>query len=134
MATQASTAQSLLASGSGEDSRSREIDTPASDGKIEQNYSKKRVGEGDVQLDQAKLAEAIQEEKKRKLRGDNTEDRFGKKRKETGSHDVTEEELGTFIFPLFPVGIVPDLFFSEAYRMNRRMTEDPMANYVDTDI
>jgi pre-mRNA-processing factor SLU7 len=29
------------------------------------------------------------------------------------SHDVTEEEL-------------------EAYRMNRRLTEDPMANYVDS--
>lgn len=24
--------------------------------------------------------------------------------------------------------------FAEAYRMNRRMTDDPMANYVDTDL
>jgi len=46
------------------------------------------------------------------------DDRSSKKQKsglETGSHEVTEEEL-------------------EAYRMNRRMTEDPMANYVDAEL
>ncbi|KAF9454033.1 hypothetical protein P691DRAFT_798946 [Macrolepiota fuliginosa MF-IS2] len=82
--------------------------------KVEQNYSKKRVGEGDVKLDKDRLAYALAEEKKRKGRADD-EDRYGKRRKgvlETGTHDVTEEQL-------------------EAYRMNRRMAEDPMANYVD---
>jgi len=85
--------------------------------KIEQNYSKKRVGEGDVKLDKERLAQAMDEERKRKMRGEDDDERLGKKRKnalERGSHDVTEEEL-------------------EAYRMNRRMTEDPMANYIDTE-
>lgn len=71
------------------DSESRE--------KIEQNYSKKRVGEGDVKIDNDRLAKALQEEKKRKTRGDDDGDRYGKKKKgvpESGSHDVTEEELG----------------------------------------
>jgi len=83
--------------------------------KVEQNYSKKRVGEGDVKLDKEALEQALSEEKKRKLGGDDDE-RSGKKRKnvlQTSSHDVTEEEL-------------------EAYRMNRRMMDDPMANYVDS--
>ncbi|KAJ7859740.1 hypothetical protein B0H13DRAFT_1639942, partial [Mycena leptocephala] len=81
--------------------------------RVEQNYSKKRVGEGDVRLDDERLSRALHEEKKRKAaRGEEDDDRLGKKRKNAGgSHDVTEEEL-------------------EAYRMSRRMTEDPMANYV----
>ncbi|KII92763.1 hypothetical protein PLICRDRAFT_484383 [Plicaturopsis crispa FD-325 SS-3] len=92
-------------------------DEPEERERVEQNFSKKRVGEGDVQLDKERLARAINEEKKRKMRGEDDGDRFTKKQKggETkGSHDVTEEEL-------------------EAYRMGRRMTEDPMANYVDTE-
>ncbi|KAF8236574.1 hypothetical protein L208DRAFT_1421968 [Tricholoma matsutake] len=115
-AAEASTAQSLLApitsADSNEvknDSREKLVD------KVDQNYSKKRVGEGDVKLDEERLAQAISEEKKRKFRGDGDDDNMGKKRKNVqqgGSHDVTEEEL-------------------EAYRMGRRMAEDPMANYVD---
>lgn len=64
--------------------------------RIDQNYSKKRVGEGDVSLDKDRLAEAISEEKKRKVRGDKDDDRSSKKIKglQSGSHDVTEEELG----------------------------------------
>lgn len=68
--------------------------------KVEQNYSKNRVGEGDVKLDKERLAQALSEEKKRKKRGEDGEDRVGKKQKsalEGGSHDVTEEELGTFL-------------------------------------
>ncbi|KAK7005748.1 Pre-mRNA-splicing factor SLU7, partial [Favolaschia claudopus] len=121
-AASASSAHNLLASGSGskpEPSRSL-AETAAATSRdtserVEQNYSKKRVGEGDVRLDEERLARALQEEKKRKARGDDEDDRLGKKRKNAGgSHDVTEEEL-------------------EAYRMSRRMTEDPMANYVDKD-
>lgn len=64
--------------------------------KVEQNYSKTRVGEGDVRLDQDRLAQALADEKKRKGTGDDGE-RQGKKRKggfETSTHEVTEEELG----------------------------------------
>lgn len=70
--------------------------TPPPREEIVQNYSKKRVGEGDVKLDKERLAQAIGEEKKRKTAGQDGDDRAGKKRKNTevGSHDVTEEELG----------------------------------------
>ncbi|KAI0675312.1 pre-mRNA-splicing factor SLU7 [Trametes maxima] len=80
--------------------------------KAEELFSKRRLGEGDLSLDKDKLSQAINEERKRKARGDD-DDRFGKKQK--SSYEVSEEEL-------------------EAYRMNRRMTEDPMANYVDTEL
>ncbi|KAJ7703023.1 Pre-mRNA splicing Prp18-interacting factor-domain-containing protein [Mycena rosella] len=120
-AAQASSAQNLLSSvsGSGQPEPARPLaeTTTAREQtseRVEQNYSKKRVGEGDVRLDDDRLARALNEEKKRKARGEDEDDRSGKKRKNAGgSHDVTEEEL-------------------EAYRMSRRMTEDPMANYVDT--
>ncbi|KAM5531573.1 hypothetical protein V8D89_014742 [Ganoderma adspersum] len=85
--------------------------------KAEELFSKKRLGEGDLSLDEGKLAKALNEERKRKARGDDDDDdRFGKKQRGgTGqSYEVSEEEL-------------------EAYRMNRRMTDDPMANYVDTE-
>jgi len=94
-ATQASTAQALLASSSKAQSeppdQSNEVRA-----RIEQNYSKKRVGEGEVPLDKGRLAEAISEEKKRKARGDKDDDRFSKKMKglQSSSHDVTEEEFG----------------------------------------
>ncbi|KDQ57836.1 hypothetical protein JAAARDRAFT_178355 [Jaapia argillacea MUCL 33604] len=83
-------------------------------------FSKERLGEGEVKLDESRLAKAISEERKRKMMrgeddGDEDEGRGGKKKKAGGTYEVTEEEL-------------------EAYRMTRRMTEDPMANYVDTDV
>ncbi|KAF9222592.1 hypothetical protein BS17DRAFT_783097 [Gyrodon lividus] len=114
-ATHASTAQALLATSS-KSTSSQEGRTEEPRGHIELNYSKKRVGEGDVALDKERLAEAMNEEKKRKTWGGDDEDRFSKKKKGLGggSHDVTEEEL-------------------EAYRLSRRNTEDPMANYVDTE-
>lgn len=61
--------------------------------------SKWKLGEGDVELDKEKLAEAIKEEKKRKQRGedDDSEDRGRKKKYNSvagDSYDVTEEELG----------------------------------------
>ncbi|KAH7913672.1 Pre-mRNA splicing Prp18-interacting factor-domain-containing protein, partial [Hygrophoropsis aurantiaca] len=113
-ATRASSAQHLLASSSQVETQPPKDDKPRE--RVEQNYSKKRVGEGDVTLDKERLAAAVSEEKKRKGRGGDDEDRFSKKKKglESSSHDVTEEEL-------------------EAYRMNRRNTEDPMANYVDNE-
>ncbi|KAJ7072161.1 Pre-mRNA splicing Prp18-interacting factor-domain-containing protein [Mycena amicta] len=116
-AAQASSAQNLLASSSSVAHSApplremKETSEPS-----EQNFGKKRIGEGDVQLDEERLARALKEEKKRKA-GEEEEDRAGKKRKGVASstHEVTEEEL-------------------EAYRMTRRMTEDPMANYVDTEV
>lgn len=82
--------------------------------KAESLFSKKRLGEGDLELDDKRLAEAIKAERKRK--GHGGEDEFewgtGKKRKAGDTHEVTEEEM-------------------EAYRMTKRFTEDPMANYVD---
>lgn len=64
---------------------------------MEQNYSKIRIGEGDVKIDQDRLQQAIQEEKKRKANAQNEDERSTKKQKggfEVGSHDVTQEELG----------------------------------------
>ncbi|KAJ3762831.1 Pre-mRNA splicing Prp18-interacting factor-domain-containing protein [Lentinula raphanica] len=118
-ATEASNAQNMLSAPS--EPAIPSIETPSSKTetpheRVEQNFSKKRVGEGEVKLDKDRLAQALKEERKR-ARGDDEDDRLGKKQKgaASGSHDVTEEEL-------------------EAYRMRRRITEDPMANYVDNDV
>ncbi|KZT08346.1 pre-mRNA-splicing factor SLU7 [Laetiporus sulphureus 93-53] len=122
-AAQASSAQRLLASSLSSSTISEQPPAPNDAAeerkkKAEELYSKKRLGEGEVALNNERLAQAIQEEKKRKARGEDadTDERFGKRQKggQSGSSEVTQEEL-------------------EAYRMNRRMTEDPMANYVDTD-
>jgi len=87
----------------------------------EQTFSKKRLGEGDLQLDQKRLNAALKEEKKRKGGdgdGDEEDWQRDKRRKYNsfagnGSTEVTEEEL-------------------EAYRMARvGNSEDPMANYRD---
>lgn len=116
-AAKASSAQHLLASASNTGPSSsatiEKVSKPSTDAlgnedsrsRLEQNFSKKRVGEGDVKLDNARLAKAIDEEKKRKMRGEEDDDRFTKKKKgapESGSHDVTEEELGTFSFSFMP--------------------------------
>lgn len=81
--------------------------------RVEQNFSKKRVGEGDIRIDKDRLAQAMQEEKKRKMRGEDDDERSGKKRKngpESGSHDVTEEELGTWFVGRLR-GHVSEFFF-----------------------
>ncbi|KAI0785662.1 pre-mRNA-splicing factor SLU7 [Abortiporus biennis] len=84
--------------------------------KAEELFSKRRLGEGDLNIDESKLAAALRDEKDKKRKARDDEDPWGNKRKKAGGtekhQEVTEEEL-------------------EAYRMNRRMTEDPMANYVD---
>lgn len=103
--------------------------------KAEALFSKRRLGEGEVKIDESRLADAIREERERKRKGKGLDDdldderggRGGKRMKGDrgdkgdkdtkggkgkGGYEVTEEEL-------------------EAYRMNRRMVEDPMANYVD---
>lgn len=134
-AAQASSAQQLLASSSTQPSQQK-IDTEDSAERVErvdQNYSKKRIGEGDVKLDQDLLAQSVLDEKKRKSGGmKDGDDRSSKKQKSgLGSHEVTEEELGTFLLVLF---VTYSHIIAEAYRMNRRMTEDPMANYVDVDL
>ena len=100
-AAQASSAQQLLASSSAQPSQQK-IDTEESAERVEridQNYSKKRIGEGDVKLDQDRLAQFVLDEKKRKSGGmKDGDERTSKKQKSglgTGSHEVTEEELGT---------------------------------------
>ena len=71
--------------------------------RVDQNYSKKRIGEGEVKLDRDLLAQSVLEEKKRKSGGG--DDRSTSKKQKsglgTGSHEVTEEELGTFLLFLF---------------------------------
>lgn len=101
--------------------------------KAEELFSKARLGEGEIVLDKDRLAEAISDERKRKGRGEDGDDRFGKRQKgsQGGSHEVTQEELGEWVLFLEWFCILTTT--AEAYRMNRRMTEDPMANYKDTD-
>ena len=55
-------------------------------------FGKERVGEGEVQLDEERLAQALKKEKKRKARDDET--RSGKRAKGDESYEVTEEQLG----------------------------------------
>ena len=136
-AAQASSAQQLLASSSTQpfEQKIEAEDSAERVERVDQNYSKKRVGEGEIKLDRDLLAQSVLEEKKRKSGGG--EDRSSKKQKSglgTGSHDVTEEELGTSLLCLFSANYCSHIFFTEAYRMNRRMTEDPMANYVDEEL
>ena len=66
--------------------------------------SKWKLGEGDLQLDEKRLADALQAEKKRKAQDGDDESGWGKKKKYnsalTGgdqSFEVTEEELGTYM-------------------------------------
>lgn len=118
-AAHASSAQALLASVPHKDASppvQEEQEEEEAPRDIRQNFSKNRVGDGEVELDKSRLDEALRAERKRKKGVYDEDDRSGKKKKgvESSSHDVTEEEL-------------------EAYRMTRRMTEDPMANYVDPD-
>ena len=116
-ATQASSAQHLLASSStvGEYKKSGTEETQPEKvpEKVEQNYSKKRIGEGDVKLDRDRLAQAVLEERKRKTRGGkDDDDRSSKKQKgvlESGSHDVTEEELGMGL--LYSLADITDILF-----------------------
>lgn len=63
-----------------------------------ENGDGKKSGKGAGKLDQGKIAEAMNEDRKRKARGDDGTDRFGKKSKgeghETQNFDVSEEQLG----------------------------------------
>ncbi|KAI0728130.1 pre-mRNA-splicing factor SLU7 [Fomitopsis betulina] len=122
-AAQASSAKHLLASALETEGSPPPESAPRATGttedrkkKAEELFSKKRLGEGELSLDKDRLAQALQEEKKRKARSGDDDDRTGKRQKGPGgSYEVSQEEL-------------------EAYRMNRRMTDDPMASYVDTEV
>lgn len=121
-ATQASSAQSMLLSASapaddapttakslveqhrerlGEEGLETRNEKPA-DNKL--GVGKRTLGEGDIRLDDAKLAEAIREERKRKDRMDDDDDRRRRKKynsslsggKGMDSTEVTEEDLGMF--------------------------------------
>lgn len=61
--------------------------------RAEQRFGKARLGDVDVALDEAKLAEAIRNEKKRKAAGEDEDEGRGRKKK-NNSYEVTEEELG----------------------------------------
>jgi pre-mRNA-processing factor SLU7 len=96
--------------------------------------SKKRLGEGDLNLDKDKLAQALNAEKKRKAVGEDDDDRWGGKRRKYGregtNKDVTEEELGKYLPVTLDIGLLTQDV--EAYRMSRRAgLEDPMFNYKD---
>jgi pre-mRNA-processing factor SLU7 len=78
--------------------RDRDRDEPSS-------LAKKHLGEGDLQLDKVKLAEAIKAEREKKRKGwkaDEVDEPSGKRKKyndsfSSGNHEVTEEELGASI-------------------------------------
>lgn len=106
-AARASSAQQLLASSSSApeppvptESSSKAVDVGSAEDrkkKAEELFSKKRLGEGELKLDEKKLLEAVQTERKRKGRGE--EEEWGSKRKKGGdSYEVTEEELGKYTF------------------------------------
>jgi pre-mRNA-processing factor SLU7 len=104
-ATDASSAKQLLSSSLPPEASpsSSKAEPVKQNDKIEQNFSKKRVGEGDVSLDKEKLEQALREEKKRKAKaGYEDEERYSKKSKsgtvESSTHEVTEEQLGAFIW------------------------------------
>ena len=94
-------------------------------------FGKERVGEGEVQLDRERLAQAIKEEKKRKAHGDD-DGRSGKRAKGDESHEISEEQLGENLVDEAIARVLTLVI--EAYRMNRSRMEDPMANYVDTEV
>lgn len=94
-------------------------------------FSKERAGEGEVQLDKERLAQALKDEKKRKGRGDD-DSRIGKRARGDESHEVTEEQLGKKLACDTTVRVLT--LFVEAYRITRSRMEDPMANYVDAEV
>jgi pre-mRNA-processing factor SLU7 len=94
-------------------------------------FGKERVGEGEIQLDKERLAQALKEEKKRKVRGDD-DGRLGKRVRGDEPYDVTEERLGKMSTNDVIVCVLT--LFVEAYRMSKNRMEDPMANYVDTEV
>jgi hypothetical protein len=82
----------------------------------------KRLGEGDVQFDQERLARALKEERKRKA-DEGDEGKYGDKRRKYNSAmdvDVTEEDLGTLlsqtnlVLVLELIGICRGLSFESA--------------------
>ncbi|GJJ06309.1 hypothetical protein Clacol_000500 [Clathrus columnatus] len=132
-ATESSAAQSLLAVPSKVDKpqslveqhtesmlsskkyKRKELEEPPS-------LAKRHTGEGEIQLDRDKLAQAIETEREKKRKGNANDDDIPslKRKKHNGNlssrnEEVTEEEL-------------------EAYRMTRRAGfDDPMYNYVDNE-
>jgi pre-mRNA-processing factor SLU7 len=94
-------------------------------------FGKERVGEGEIQIDNERLVQALKEEKKRKARGDD-DGRLGKRAKGDEPYEVSEEQLGKEQRQMPLVHVLTT--FAEAYRMTRNRMEDPMANYVDAEV
>ena len=106
--------------------------------RAESSFSKKRVGEGDVNIDRGRLERALAEERKRKAGGQEDDAHGGGKRRKGGiggTSEVTEEELGTSWRAKPHAGFDTLTYISaEAYRMSRSNFEDPMANYKDMEL
>ncbi|KAI0032099.1 pre-mRNA-splicing factor SLU7 [Vararia minispora EC-137] len=113
-AAQESSAQTLLAARQVEESAPLKSSAEQHEG-----WKKDRDKGKEKELDQSALAHAVSEDRKRKARVNEGDDRFSKKSRgdeaDMKNFDVAEEEL-------------------ERYRMNRRMAEDPMASYVDSEV
>lgn len=116
-AAKASSAQNLLmaaaAASSSNDSAVKSTSAAPGEGKrVEQKFGKSRLGEGDLKLDDDRLARAMQEERKRKAKGDEEEEGWRSRKRAAngstigGSSEVTEEDLGlSFIFSVFGGGL-----------------------------
>lgn len=77
--------------------------------KADELFSKRRLGEGDVRIDEGRLAAALKEERKRKAAGED-DDAWGRKKKTKGeTAEVTEEELGASFRPLCEKACVADV-------------------------
>jgi hypothetical protein len=72
--------------------------------------SKKRLGEGDLNLDKDRLAQALSAERKRKVAGEDDDERWGGKRRKYGvegtNMDVTEEDLGNCLLVVFNINLL----------------------------
>lgn len=123
IATKESSAQALLQ----QSMPPPPVPEPTSDRK-----GKGRAVDVDAEMD------GISDDRKRKARGDDG-DRFAKKSKGDDAKDaaklgVSEAELGAYT-PMHTYSSDMLLTLSaETYRMKRPMMEDPMANYVDSEL
>ena len=83
-AAQASSAKNLLASTTSSSMPPPPVPADSVDDrkkKAEELFSKRRLGEGEVAINKEKLAQALSEERKRKSRGNDDDDRWGKKQR-----------------------------------------------------
>lgn len=106
----ASSAQHLLSKPTTSQSLLEQHDSTA-DRRDMPSYSKQRLGEGEVAVDQDKLQRALKDEKRKRKGARDDEDGVASKKGklDSGSHEVTQEELGTFagLCSAYPLLISP---------------------------